>query len=104
MLRSTAYAGIVSYCSRSKRRYRSKLKKGVNEKDGMFICMAIQKAKIEVDENGATAAAASALGGKQECCFLRDKVPIVEMKCDRTFCGYIRLRDHVLFRFTFDGK
>jgi len=77
---------------------------GVDGRGKMYISMAIQKVKIEVDEKGATAAAASALGGSAESCFIKQNVKPVTMKCNRTFCGYIRLDDKVLFRFTYDGK
>jgi serpin B len=77
---------------------------GVGGYGQLYISMAIQKARIEVDEKGATAAAASAIGGCEESCMIRSKPKAVTMKCDRTFCGYIRLNDKVLFRFTYDGQ
>lgn len=69
---------------------------------GLYIGAAIQKVKMEVDEEGAKAAAASAVMMMEKC--LRMQKPIAEVRCDRTFCGYIRIGEHVLFRYIYDGS
>lgn len=76
----------------------------INKSGKMYISMVIQKVKIEVDERGATAAAASAIGGREESCSYKPTAKKTVMSCDRTFAGYIRINDKILFRFTYDGK
>lgn len=76
----------------------------INKSGRMYISMVIQKVKIEVDERGATAAAASAIAGREEGSEYKPNAKEVVMTCNRTFAGYIRINDKILFRFTYDGK
>lgn len=64
---------------------------GILEGEALTVSEAVQKALIEVDEKGMTAAAATAL--MMERCSLIEEQEPVEMKCDRPFAFLVTAYD-----------